>query len=184
MGVRWRKQCPPTWPNWARDWAKTRGSLTRRLSGLGHGFEVQAVYQGATPVIRAKAPPECNTPGWMRQRLVRLRVGGQAMVLAQTLLKIDGPVNDWHFWRALGNRSLGSVLFSDPGVKRGRLYFARLPAHEPWVLALLGEQAAGHARAAGTDKVWYARCSRFSRGRGRTPLWVMEVFLPQLEIHL
>ena len=184
MGVLWRKQCPPTWPKWARNWATTRGSLTRRLSGLGQGFEVQAVYQGAGPVAYTAAPPECTQPGWMRQRLVRLHVGGQVVVLAQTLLKTDGPVNDWHFWRGLGNRSLGSVLFSDPTVQRGCLYFARLPAHEPWVKALVGEQFAGQPSAVGTQRIWYARCSRFTRGRGRTPLWVMEVFLPQLGNHL
>lgn len=119
----------------------------------------------------------------MRQRLVRLVVGGQVVVLAQTLVLADGPRNDWRFWRGLGARSLGSVLFADPRVKRGSLYFARLPARHPWVLMLLGEEDQRDVLQQHAGKHWYARCARFEMRAGHTPLWVMEVFLPQLQHH-
>lgn len=119
----------------------------------------------------------------MRQRLVRLLVGGQAVVLAQTLVQLDGPRNDWRFWRGLGARSLGSVLFANPRVERGDLYFARLPARHPWVLTLLDEYDQREVFKQRAGKHWYARCARFDMRAGHTPLWVMEVFLPQLQHH-
>ncbi|HEX4856535.1 MAG TPA: chorismate lyase [Limnobacter sp.] len=181
----WTRHCPASWPLWAKEWARTQGSLTRRLVGLGAGFQVEPVLQSSTRTgLGPGLPPELTGGGMMRQRLVRLKVGGQAVVLAQTLIRMDGPVNDWRFWRGLGNRSLGSVLFSDPQVQRGALYFARLPANQAWVVKLLPPELRQPALRAGPAPLWFARCARFSRKPHRTPLWVMEVFLPQLETYL
>lgn len=187
--VVWTRHCPPAWPLWARNWACTKGSLTQRLVGLNKGFRVEPVLQGMAHIKQGPAlPPQCNEKGWagqlMRQRLVRLHVGNSPVVLAQTLVKVDGPVNDWHFWRGLGNRSLGSVLFSDPEVKRGSLFFARLPFEQPWVQQLLSPALLAEMRKTGQGRDWYARCAKFSRKPNRTPLWVMEVFLPQLENYI
>jgi chorismate--pyruvate lyase len=183
--VVWTRNCPPTWPAWARNWAKTKGSLTLRLSGLKRGFQVEPVVQGTVLKSPGKPlPDDLATGGLMRQRLVRLHVNNAPVVLAQTLVKMDGAVNDWHFWRGLGSRSLGSVLFSDPRVKRGDLYFARLPLGQAWVQQLLSPQLRAEMNTLGSGRVWYARCARFSRQPDRTPLWVMEVFLPQLESYL
>jgi chorismate lyase len=175
--VAWTRHCPPGWPLWARDWATTQGSLTQRLVGLNKGFKVEPVVQGKARVLLDAA----QRKQMMRQRLVRLHVNGAPVVLAQTLVKMDGPVNDWHFWRGLGSRSLGTVLFSDPQVKRGELYFARLPFRQAWVQQLLSPALRTEMKKMGQGRVWYARCARFSRKPNRTPLWVMEVFLPQLE---
>lgn len=189
MPVRWARQCPPTWPSWARHWAQTPGSLTRRLVGLGLGFGVEPVVQG---LVRLNAAQVRSLPGCasqysatvMRQRLVRLRVDGQVVVLAQTLLGLRGPVSDWPFLRGLGNRSLGSVLFSDPSVLRGPLYFAKLPVRQAWVQRVLPPELLAEMNRLGPRRVWFARCTRFSRQPDRTPLWVMEVFLPRLEHYL
>lgn len=180
--VVWTRHCPPSWPEWARNWASTRGSLTQRLVGLKQGFKVEPVVQGKVLIKPGPGmPPQCEQANMMRQRLVRLHVNNTPVVLAQTLVKMDGPVNDWHFWRGLGTRSLGSVLFSDPQVKRGKLYFARLPLQQAWVQQLLSPALREEMNKTGAGRVWYARCARFSRQPDRTPLWVMEVFLPQLE---
>lgn len=187
--VVWSRRCPPAWPAWARNWASTKGSLTQRLVGLNEGFKVEPVLQAKAHVKRGPAsPPRCHVNGsggqLMRQRLVRLHVNNSPVVLAQTLVKVDGPVNDWHFWRGLGTRSLGSVLFSDPEVKRGQLFFARLPFGHPWVQQLLSPALLTEINKSGQGRAWYARCARFSRKPNRTPLWVMEVFLPQLENYI
>lgn len=183
--VVWTPHCPPTWPAWARDWATTKGSLTLRLSGLNRGFRVEPVVQGQVLNPRGPfLPAGIDVGGLMRQRLVRLHVNNEPVVLAQTLVKMDGAVSDWHFWRGLGSRSLGSVLFSDPRVTRGNLYFARLPLGQTWVQQLLSPQLRAEMNTLGSGRVWYARCARFSRQPDRTPLWVMEVFLPQLEFYL
>jgi chorismate lyase len=182
----WTRHCPPSWPVWARSWAKTSGSLTQRLVGLSKGFKVEPVAQGKVLVKHRPGLKRRSATGQvMRQRLVRLHVNNMPVVLAQTLVEIDGPINDWHFWRGLGSRSLGTVLFSDPQVKRGDLYFARLPYHQPWVQRLLSSAMKNEMNRQGRPgRVWYARCARFSRKSNRTPLWVMEVFLPQLEFYL
>lgn len=183
--VAWTRHCPPHWPVWARNWASTPGSLTLRLVRLNMGFKVEPVVQGKELIKHGPGSSRRNATGqMMRQRLVRLQVNNAPVVLAQTLVEIDGPVNDWHFWRGLGTRSLGTVLFSDPQVKRGELYFARLPLNQAWVQRVLPAALKAEMNRLGTGRVWYARCARFSRKPNRTPLWVMEVFLPQLENYL
>jgi chorismate lyase len=167
---------------WARRWATSRGSLTKRLIGLGQGFDVQLVALGTAYVSHGPVqPPSCSTVGTMKQRLVRLKVGGQTVVLAQTLMSMNGVATDWPFWKGLGRRSLGSRLFTDPLVHRGDLFFARLPAKHPWVMRLFEGQPAQVGLDLSSVRVWYARCARFDRKPGRTPLWVMEVFLPSLK---
>lgn len=164
--------------------------------GLKQGFDVERVYQGMGLVTGLDADMLGLPVGRrVKARRVRLHVGGlindgkalekQAVVLAQTLMAVNGPVCDWPFWRGLGSRSLGSVLFSDPGVKRGPLYFAKLPASTPWVRSLLENQTPGngevHPKACTTTPEFYARCAQYKRGKGTTPLWVFEVFLPALQ---
>lgn len=181
----WRPHCPSSWPAWAREWAGTRGSLTRRLVGLNEGFRVEPVVQNRRLAVHpGNLPRQGGRSGVMRQRLVRLHVGQRPVVLAQTLIQTRGPVNDWRFWRGLGSRSLGSMLFSDPRVHRGNLYFARLASHEGWVLELLPTPVRQALASRPRQASWYARCARFSRQPHRTPLWVMEVFLPPLENYL
>ncbi len=191
----WHSQCPPTWPEWARQWAGSKGSLTLRLMGLNRGFDVEPVFQGLGRVTGLDADMLGLPVGRrVKARRVRLHVGQRVerpeakrpVVLAQTLMAVNGPVCDWPFWRGLGSRSLGSVLFSDPGVERGQLYFAKLPASTPWVMGLLEcDNLLGIQRSGGDTATphteFYARCAQYRRGQGTTPLWVFEVFLPALQ---
>ncbi|HEY1057947.1 MAG TPA: chorismate lyase [Limnobacter sp.] len=184
---RWHAACPATWPTWARDWACTTGSLTVRLKSLQRGFEVEPVAQGLAAVPPRTVPDDLATRRHtMRQRLVRLKVGGQVVVLAQTVMTLNGKACDWPIWSRLGKRSLGSVLFTDPLVRRGPLRFARLPASTPWIQQLLRRQPACAGLPVDLNlnamRMVYARCARFERRPGRTPLWVMEVFLPTLNL--
>ena len=197
--VVWHSHCPATWPQWARDWAKTRGSLTKRLQGLEYcldkgtenagRFFVQPVQQGlkqlpATDALFLKK----RAGSKVRQRLVRLGIAGKqgsTLVLARTLVGMNGARNDWGFWKTLGSRSLGTMLFFDPKVKRGPLFYARLAANEKWVQQLLrsvtGEQALIEMPQQANASFWYARMARFKRPPGTTPMWVFEVFMPALE---
>lgn len=171
----WRNVCSPAWPDWARQWARTKGSLTKRLVHLGQGFEVEPLVRVTRRVDGKTSHALGMTPRLrMHERRVRLRVGGQPVVVARTLVRIKGTTMDWPFWRGLGKRSLGSVLFSDRRVARGSLSFARLPAKTPWVLDLLENPQS-------LPVCWYVRCARFSARTGSTPLWVFEVFLPVLK---
>jgi chorismate lyase len=176
--------------------------------GLQQGFNVERVFQGTGYVTGLDADMLGLPVGRkVKARRVRLHIGrnesqsseNQVVVLAQTLMAVNGPVCDWPFWRGLGSRSLGSVLFSDPGVERGTLYFAKLPASTPWVRGLLenlrhdrnksdpkafvDNAQDGYAMDSlhTTQPEFYARCAQYRRGQGTTPLWVFEVFLPALQ---
>lgn len=167
---RWRLHAPTVWPDWAIDWASTKGSLTERLVGLGRGFEVEPVWQGRCRLRAAEAVALGLPAGRsVDARLVRLSVGGQVVVVAKTIKMLDAPRCDWPFWRGLGRRSLGTALFSDPTVRRGRLQFSTLLAAIRWPNQLID-----HAGPR------YARVAKFTRAKATTPLWVCEVFLPSL----
>lgn len=170
----WRQRCPASWPEWAQRWAKTKGSLTRELLSTGRVFEVEPVVQ-ALQTLPGRDAWHLGLAGQprVRARLVRLRLDGVPVVLAKTVVQVRGGRNDWSFWRGLGKRSLGSALFADPQVQRGPLFFARLPARHAWVKALAMDGVQRHSG-------WYARCAKYVRKPGATPMWVFEVFVPAL----
>lgn len=164
--------------------------------GLNQGFSVEPVFQGLGRVTGLETDLLGIPVGQrVKARQVRLHLGTTEqpkldVVLAQTLMAVDGPVCDWPFWRGLGSRSLGSVLFSDPSVERGPLYFAKLPKHTPWVRGLLDGCVPCPAGPEALHQLiekqltlpeFYARCAQYKRGQGTTPLWVFEVFLPALQ---
>lgn len=185
----WRAVCPPTWPVWARRWAASAGSLTVRLKAIGPGFAVSVVRLGFTQLRkRPGRPAQCTVQGRCAQRCVVLSVADVPLVLAQTVMWRPGKASDWPFWQGLGSRSLGSVLFTDPSVRRGTVYFRKLPLGTPWVMDLINGPAMRGDRTrclayATQMNGWFARSARFERGSGQTPLWVMEVFLPTLQTH-
>ncbi|NJM32996.1 MAG: chorismate lyase [Limnobacter sp.] len=177
--ARWHAHCPASWPLWARTWATSKGSLTRRLVGLGQGFEVQPVFQGAARCTLA----DSLATGWqpsqaVRARMVRLKTGGQTVVVARTLMRHGGQSCDWPFWWRLGSQSLGTMLFCDPAVVRGQVVYAQLAHHTPWVLAMLRNPDGTLPAPLADAPCWYARAARYSKGAQRTPLWVFEVFCP------
>lgn len=155
-----------------KDWLTEKGSLTTRLIRQCGRFRVQPLRQR-----RALCLPDefaaIDLPRRLQvwERDVVLRCDENAVVYAHTVVPLKATADDWPFFRSLGTRSLGSVLFSDPLIKRGRLQFARLSATHPLmkrIAAALGQemvQAPLHAR----------RCL-YRRKRGN--LLVTEVFLP------
>jgi chorismate--pyruvate lyase len=128
------------------------------------------VQQGLAPQAHGRT---------MHQRVVRLVVGGQVVVLAQSLVPWQGPRQAWPFWRGLGTRSLGSVLFGQPDVQRGVVYYARWSRTPHWLAQALPKPVPN-----GWGPPWYVRCAPFYRRTGGRPngqpLWVLEVFLPTL----
>lgn len=124
-----RYQCsrpvvPRLWKNWLQD----KGSLTRRLQSIGR-FSVQLRQQG----YGFASAMECRDLGltygrsvWFRE--VALLIDDQEVVLARTVV----PLNSWLARRCgltrLGNRSLGTFLFSQPSMKRPTLRLYRWAA--------------------------------------------------------
>ncbi len=169
----WRSHCSADWPKPAVSWLRTRGSLTVRLQRLHGSFRVQLRKQGCGPVLSDEAALIGVKPGrHARLRQVTLWAGGQPRVVAHTAVKWMGQHSDWPFWRHLGTRSLGSVLFRDRTVKRGLMQFARLSQRHP-----LARQAAGIPHTGVAPRHWFARRAVYRRASGLTPLVVTEVFV-------
>lgn len=143
----------------------TRGSLTAALRA--HGITTVTVLR------QQQARPNRDERGVLdaraaRRRMVRevlLQVRGEPWVFAHTLA--NEPAQ--RLLRRAGRRPLATVLFTDPRVIAGGLYYRQLSATHPLAQrasALLGRPLAGLP----------ARRALFVRGRAR--LLVTEVFLP------
>ncbi|MBL8397057.1 MAG: chorismate lyase [Candidatus Accumulibacter sp.] len=157
-----------------RDWLRDRGSLTARLQQRGT-FAVRVLRQGlAIPTDDEALVLQC-LPGrraWIRE--VTLYCAGRRVVFAHTVLpyRPRGVLTRW--LARLGNRSLGAMLFSHAGIRRGRMQFKRLDARHP--LFALAWQALDDGT--GTPCHLWARRSEFSF-RAQTVL-VTEIFSPTL----
>lgn len=156
-----------------RDWLSNRDSLTARLQAQCEVFRVQRLFQGRAMVL----PDEFRAlnmarPEKVTAREVLLRCDERPVVYAHTVLPLSANASQWPLFASLGNRSLGTTLFSDPLVERGQLQYARLRASHPLMQRVyqLGLIVAG--------ETCYARRSLFRRKS--SCLLVTEVFLPQL----
>lgn len=155
-----------------RPWLEERGSLTARIRARCRDFQVQCLRQcreALGPEEAARLGLPTGVLAWARD--VLLLADGVPVVFAHTVMPLRPrhPFDRRFF--ALGARSLGSLLFSDPRIARGRLEFRPLDRRHPLYRACraaLGPQP---------ERLW-ARRSRF--GRGAKGLLVNEVFLPAI----
>jgi chorismate--pyruvate lyase len=174
--ARWRARCSPAWPSQVSAWLSSKGSLTLRLQSCFGDCRVRVNEQGAG-MAHADEFAVLGLPGARKVRLrnVTLMADGQPRVVAHSVVKLLGAQSDWPFWRVLGSRSLGSVLFKDKRVLRSPLAFACLPEQH----RLLRQTRTALAEA-GLESVpkgkLYARRALYQRHLKRTPLLVTEVF--------
>ncbi|MBC3958062.1 chorismate--pyruvate lyase family protein [Pseudomonas triticifolii] len=146
------------------EWLFNQDSLTRRLNRLSDGgFSVVPLFEGWQRLrddeCAALALPS-NSEGWVRE--VYLLGNGSRWVFARSVAARSALHNGGLQMDALGSRSLGELLFSDPAFDRGTLEVCRYP--ETWLPSADAAQG-----------LW-ARRSCFSRGPLR--VLVAEVFLP------
>lgn len=155
-----------------RTWLTARDSLTARLRACCLHFEVRCLSQR----LEALGPEEAAClhlrPGrlaWVRE--VLLLTDGSPAIFAHTVMARQ-PRHPFDLrFSALGERSLGSLLFSDPGIARGPLEFLRLDRRHPLF------QRAQTALAPLPARLW-ARRSLF--GRQAKGVLVTELFLPSI----
>ena len=157
-----------------RDWLTTPGSLTARLVAHSRAFRVQKLRQQGALCLADEAQA-IGLPRARRvwEREVLLRCDGRPVVYGHTVVPLNASANDWPLFSALGERSLGTTLFYDPRVVRGRLEFARIRPGHPLharVRAALGGDAGR------SDCTYFARRCVYRRRQGL--LLVTEVFLP------
>lgn len=155
-----------------RPWLEERGSLTARIKAHCRDFRVQCLRQCLEPVGVEEAASlglPIGTRVWVRE--VLLLADGVPVVFAHTAMPWQPRHPFDTRFGALGQRSLGSLLFADPRIARGRLEFRALDCRHRLYRraeASLGTQP---------ERLW-ARRSRF--GRGAKGLLVNEVFLPAI----
>ena len=154
------------------DWLTNRSSLTARLVARSQQFRVQRLYQGLSICLG----DESVVIGLKREqkvveREVLLRCDEQAVVYAHTVVPTTANATQWPLFAALGEKSLGTTLFSDPLVERGRLEYAKLRHNHPLMRRIAALQILDKQPA-----YLFARRSVFRRKGGC--LLVTEVFLP------
>ena len=156
-----------------RGWLTDEMSLTMKLTARCEQFRIQRLAQQRALVLAdefsAVALPRRIL---VQEREVFLRCDEKPVVYAHTVVPLTATASDWPFFGTLGERSLGTTLFGDPRVWRGKLEYARLQAQHPLVL-----RAAAALGAALVTPLFARRCL-YKRGKGL--LLVTEVFLPNM----
>lgn len=160
-------------PQNLRHWLIDTASLTGKLMARSAFFRVRRLCQERA----LSTPDEYVQVGLARrtqvqQREVLLECDGTPVVFAHTIVPLDATTHDWPFFGTLGERSLGTTLFGDPRVSRGRMQFARLHAQHP-----LAQRARKATLAFAVDPTipLYARRCLYRRRNGL--LLVTELFL-------
>lgn len=153
-------------------WLRDHGSLTRRIQHHCNQFSVQPLRSGLARV----AYDEAALLGFPHDRFafsreVFLFADGRPVVFAHSTCSHEHLNGSWRAMRGLGNRSLGTLLFTHPLVIRHPLHFKSLQSHHP--LYKSAATALGHK----PERLW-ARRSLFTLHNA--PLLVTEVFLPEI----
>lgn len=170
--ARWRSFAaglPLSHPLW--NWLADRHSLTARLTAASGHFRVQRLVQHQATCLADEASLlAVSRRSRVIERDVLLRCDETPVVFAHTVMAHDASRGDWPYFAVLGNRSIGSRLFSDPAVQGGVFEFARLHPDHPLML-----RAASALGQATLSQPLYARRRLFRRKRGL--LMITEVFL-------
>ncbi|MES2050146.1 MAG: chorismate lyase [Pseudomonadota bacterium] len=154
------------------NWLTHRASLTARLVARCQQFRVQRLHQGLSICLEDEfAAIGLPRSAKVVQREVVLRCDERAVVYAHTVVPTSANATQWPLFAALGNKSLGTTLFSDPLVERGALSYARLRHTHPLMKRIAALQLVQEP-----ENCLYARRSVFKRKGGC--LLVTEVFLP------
>lgn len=157
-----------------QDWLTDSMSLTVKLIARCEHFRVQRLAQQHAVSLQDEfAKVELPRPIVVQEREVFLRCDDEPVVYAHTIVPLSSTASDWPFFGTLGERSLGTTLFGDPLVQRGKLEYARLSLQHP--LVIRAQKALGKNLHAPL----FARRCLYKRNKGL--LLVTEVFLPTIE---
>ncbi|MGE5469886.1 MAG: chorismate--pyruvate lyase family protein [Bacteroidota bacterium] len=152
-------------------WLTEPDSLTARCQRHCRQFRVRLLHFGKGRPLAddGLVPEDGRQPAWVRE--VALECDGVPVIFAHTTLATAsrGRLSRWLC--RLGSRSLGSLLFSHPGFRRGGIELRRLDSRHP-----LFQRAAALGP---TGKYLWARRSMHRLGAQRVV--VTEVFLPAIE---
>lgn len=153
-------------------WLRDEGSLTRRIQQRCDVFTVRPVRSGLARVAYDEAALLGIPPArYAFSREVFLYADTKPVVFAHSACAHEHLRGVWGAVRGLGNRSLGTLLFSHPLVERQPLHHKALQAHHPLY------RSAAAVLGVPPQRMW-ARRSLFCLDNA--PLLVTEVFLPEI----
>mgnify|MGYP003439271234 FL=1 len=114
-------------PYHQRTWLQDRGSLTRRIQERCAHFSVKPVFQSLSKVYG----DELDVIGLRHRELAMVRevflyCGGTPVVFAHSIVARKNLQGAWRGLSRLGNKSLGTVLFTNPRIKRTPLVFKKV----------------------------------------------------------
>jgi len=171
LSSRWHP-APLTISPQVRGWLQNSGSLTRHIQQRCNNFRVEPVFQSlATACNDELAVLKLRPRELAHVREVYLYCGKVPVVFAHSVVARKNLQGAWHGMSKLGNKSLGTVLFTNPAIKRTPLRFRKLNLTHP-----LFYRACKNMQVA-PDKLW-ARRSLFTLDG--QPILVTEVFLPAI----
>jgi chorismate--pyruvate lyase len=159
-----------------RPWLHDHGSLTQRIRQRCQRFAVHPVRSGLARIAFDEAALlgiQAHQLAYSRE--VFLYADGHPVVFAHSACAPQHLRGAWSSISGLGNRSLGSLLFTHPLVIRQPLHYKALRSHHPLyrsASAILSDTA---------DRLWARRSLFYLHD---APLLVTEVFLPEiLKLH-
>lgn len=155
-----------------RNWLQDRRSLTRRIQDRCTRFCVKPVFQSLSRVYG----DELDVMGLRHSELAMVRevylyCGDTPVVFAHSVVAHKNLRGAWRGLSGLGNKSLGTVLFTNPRIKRTPLEFKKVSRGH-----FLYDRACARLPAKPTNLC--ARRSLFTL-HGQSIL-VTEVFLPSI----
>jgi len=157
-----------------RPWLHDHGSLTQRIQQRCDRFSVSPVRSGLARIAYDEASLLGIAPHRLAySREVFLYANGKPVVFAHSTTACEHLRGAWQAMNGLGNRSLGSLLFTHPLVIRQPLHFKALHAHHPLYRSAT-------QMGISPDTLWARRSLFTLQG---APLLVTEVFLPEI-LHL
>jgi chorismate lyase len=151
-----------------RSWLTEPDSLTARCQRACTDFRVRLLNFGKGRALADESAGGEAGRGLAWVREVVLECDGRPVIFAHTTLSAvtHGRLSRW--MAGLGNRSLGSLLFTYPGFLRGRIEFQRIDGRHPL-----------YRRAAALCQVGETLWARRSLHRlENQQVLVTEVFLP------
>lgn len=155
-----------------RNWLQDRGSLTRRIQDRCTQFCVKPVFQSLCRVYGDELDVmDLRHSELAMVREVYLYCGNMPVVFAHSVVSRRNLRGAWRGLSGLGNKSLGTVLFTNPKIKRTPLEFKKVSSGH----FLYDRACAGLSMR--PPSLW-ARRSLFTL-HGQS-LLVTEVFLPSI----
>lgn len=169
--IRWQPPQKRIIPQRLWQWLSNTGSLTQMLAQQSqHGFGVKVLSSGwQSPTLEEARRLKCDVKQQVFCREVLLLDGEMPRVFARTVVPLASYPALKQRLIALGNKSLGAMLFRDPTVQRGPLEVSRLTQ---------GDVLLEHAQFATAETfahLWARRSCFKLKGH---VLLVSEVFLP------